>query len=149
MRQYDLLQIEVKRITGSRDSVVEEKEKLEQQTIQHQRELQRVSDANVITERNMVRLTKESLALEYSASKAEKEVFVLKKAIKQLEESAKGPNQKAGSSSDPDPESVVAKLNSELVRAKAENASQQNVLSRKIDHMARTNDETLQIRCPK
>ena len=35
------------------------------------------------------------------------------------------------------------KLNSELARAKAENSSQQNAFSRKIDDMARTNDETL------
>ena len=90
-----------KRITGSRDSVVKEKELLEQQTMKYQRELQRASDANVFTEKNMVRLIKESLALEYNASRAEKEVFALKKAIKQLEESAKGHSQKAGSSTDP------------------------------------------------
>ena len=125
MRQFELIQIEVKRITDSRDSVVEEKEKLEQRTIQYQRELQRVSDTNVITEKNMVRSTKENLALDYTASRKEKEVFALKKAIKRLEESAKENSQKAG------------------VRAKAENASQQNVFSRKIDDMARTNDETL------
>ena len=143
MRQYELIQAEVKRTTDSRDSIVEEKEKLEQRTVQYQRKLQRVSDANAITEKSMVRLTKESLALEYSASKAEKEVLALKKVIKQLEESAKGHSQKAGSSTDPGPESVAAKLSSEFVRAKAENASQQNVFSGKIDDIARTNDETL------
>ena len=69
-------------------------------------------------------------------------MFALKKVIKQLEESAKGNSQKAGSSTDPDHKSVVAKLNSEIARAKAENASQQNVFSRKIYEMARANDET-------
>ena len=63
----------------------------------------------------MVRLTKENTALGYNASKDEKEALTLKKAIKQLEESAKEPSQKAGSSSDPISESVIAKLNSELV----------------------------------
>ena len=101
VRQYELIQTEAKRITDSRDSVVKEKEMLEQQTIQYQRGLQRVSDANVTTEKNMVRLTKESLALEYNAGRAEKEVFTLKKVIKQLEESAKEHSQKAGSSTDP------------------------------------------------
>ena len=143
MRQYELIQTEVKRIADSRDSVVKEKEIIEQQTIQCQRELHRVSDANVLTEKSMVRLTKQSLALECNASRAEKEVFTLNKVIKQLEESAKGHSQKAGSSTNPTSESVIAKLNSELVRAKAENSSQQNVFSRKIDDMARTNDETL------
>ena len=65
VRQLDLIQTEVRRITDSRDSVVEEKEKLEQRAIQHQRELQRVTAANVITEKKMVRLTKESRALDY------------------------------------------------------------------------------------
>ena len=51
------------------------------------------------------------MALAYNASKAEKEVLMLKKAIKQLEESAKEPSQKAGSSSDPTSDSVIAKLN--------------------------------------
>ena len=119
------------------------KAKLEQQAIQYHRELQRVTDANVITEKNIVRLTKGSLALDYTASRAEKEVFALKKVIKQLEGSAKEDRQKAGSSTDPDHKSVVAKLNSEIARAKAENAPQQNVFSRKIDDMARANGETL------
>ena len=79
----------------------------------------------------------------YTAGKAEKEVFALKKVIKRLEESAKEYSQKAGSSTDPDPEFVIVKLNSEMARAKTENASQQNVFSRKIDDMARANDETL------
>ena len=107
--RHELIQTEVKRITDSRDSVVKEKEMLEQQTIQYQRELQRVSDANVLTEKNVVRLTEESLAVEYNASRAENEVFTLKKVIKQLEESAKGHSQKAGSSTDPTSESVIAK----------------------------------------
>ena len=70
-------------------------------------------------------------------------MFALKKVIAKLEVSAKEYSQKADSSLGPDTGSVVAKLNSEIVRAKAENASQQNVFSRKIDDMARTNDETL------
>ena len=45
VRQYELIQTEVKRITDTRDSVGKEKKTLEQQTVQYQRELQRVNDA--------------------------------------------------------------------------------------------------------
>ena len=70
-------------------------------------------------------------------------MFALKKVIAKLEESAKEHSQKADSSLNPDTESVVVELSSEVVRGKAENASQQNVFSRRIDDMARANDETL------
>ena len=143
VRQLDLIQTEIKRITGSRDIVLAEKEKLEHQAAQYQKELQRVSDASTITEKNNVRLTKDNMALEHDASRKEKEVFALKKVITKLEESAKERSEKADGSLNPDTESVVANLSSVIVRVKAENASQQNVLSRKIDDMARANDETL------
>ena len=71
-------------------------------------------------------------------------MFAFKKVITQLEKSVtKGRSQKADDSPNPDTESVVAKLNSEIARVKAENASQHDVFSRKIDEMARTNGETL------
>ena len=129
VRQYEAIQNEVKRITDTRDNVVKEKETLEQQVVQYQRELQRVNDATAETEKIVVRLTKENLALGFNTSKAEKEVLTLTGSIKQLEESAKEPSQKADSSSDPNPDSVIAKFNSELARAKAENSSQQDVQS--------------------
>ena len=72
VRQLDLIQTETRRIVDSRDIVVAEKEKLEQRTVQYQRELQRVSDINVITEKNNVRLTEDNLALDYTASRKEK-----------------------------------------------------------------------------
>ena len=118
IRQHELIQTEVKRITDSRGTVVAESEKLEHQTVQYQREFQRVKDANALTEKNMVRLTKERLALEYSASNAEKEVLTLKKVIKQLEEAAGEHSQEAGRSTDPTSESIIAKLSSDLVKAK-------------------------------
>ena len=142
VRQLDLIQTEVKRITDSRDIVVAEQEKLEHQATHYQKELQRVSGANISTENN-VRLSKDNMALEYDANRKEKGVSALKKVITKPE-AAKERSQKADGSLSPDTESVAAKLNSEVVRVKAENASQQNVLSRKIDDdMARANDGTL------
>ena len=129
VRQLDLIQTEIKRITGSRDIVVAEKEKLEHQAAQYQEELQRGNDASIVTEKSNVRLTTDNMALEYDASRKEKGVFALKKVITKLE-SAKERGQKADGSLDPDTGSVVAKLNSEMVRVKAENASQQNVQSK-------------------
>ena len=128
--QYEVIHNEVKRITDTRDYVVKEKEMFEQQVVQYQRELQRVNGATAEMEKNLVRLTKEKLALEYNTSKAEREVLTLRRSIRQLEESAKESSQKAGRSSDSNPDSVIAKLNSELARAKAENSSQQDVQSK-------------------
>ena len=67
----------------------------------------------------------------------------MKKVVSQLEKSFRERNQKADDSPNPDTESAVAKLNSEIVKVKAESASQQDVFSRKIDEMARASDETL------
>ena len=130
VRQYEVIQNEVKRISDTRYNTVKEKETFEQQVVQYQRERQRVNDATAETEKNVARLTKEKLALEYNTGKAEREVLTLRRSIRQLEDSAKESSQKAGSSSDPNPDSVVAKLNSELARANAENSSQQYVQSK-------------------
>ena len=88
---------------------------------------------NTTTEKNNIRLTKDNMALGYNASSKEKELFVLKEAVSHLEKSARERSQKADGSPNPDTESVVAKLNSEIAKVKAENASQQDVFSRKID----------------
>ena len=72
MRQSEVVQNEVKRITDTKDYVVKEKESLEQQIVQYQREIQRVNDARAETERNVVRLTRENLTLGLNASKAER-----------------------------------------------------------------------------
>ena len=55
VRQYEVIQNEVKRTTDTKDNVVKEKESLEQQIVQYQRELQRVNDAMAETEKNVVR----------------------------------------------------------------------------------------------
>ena len=91
----------------------------------------------------MVRLTKENMALGYNTSKAEKEVLMLKRTIGQLEESAKEPSQMAGSPSETKLIAAITKLNGELARAKAENSSQQDVFSQKIEDMSRKHDDTL------
>ena len=89
VRQSEVIQGEVKRTTDVKDNVVNEKGMLEQQIVQYKREIQRVNDATFEKERNVVRLTKENLTLELSSSKAEKEVLVLRRLVKQLEESRK------------------------------------------------------------
>ena len=60
VRQSEVIQGEVKRITDVKDNVVNEKGRLEQQIVQYQREIQRVNDATSEKERNVVRLTRET-----------------------------------------------------------------------------------------
>ena len=60
VRQYEVIQNEVKRITDAKDDAVKEKESLEQQIVQYPREFQRVNDATAETEKKVVRLIKKT-----------------------------------------------------------------------------------------
>ena len=122
---------------------MKEKESLEQQIVQYQRELQRVNDATAETERNVVRLAKENLALGLNTSKAEKEVLTLRKSVKQLEESSKEASQLVGTPSETKLVATITKLNGDLARAKAEKPSQQDMFSRRIEDMPKKKDEEL------
>ena len=57
------------RITDAKGDVLKEKESLEQQIVQYQRELQRVNDATAETEKNVVRLTKKTLPWDSTRAK--------------------------------------------------------------------------------
>ena len=148
VRQLDLIQTEIKRITDSKGELIVENEGLDRQVAHCQHELQRATDANAVTEKSNIRLSKDNAALEFTLARKEKELVVLKvngrrlkEDVSHLETSVQEQSPKAVDSSYPDAESVVAKLISEVAKAKAKNASQQEALSRKIDEMTRAHDE--------
>ena len=116
VRQSEAIQGEVKRITDVKDNVVTEKEVLEQQIVQYKREIQRVNDATYEKERNVVRLTRENLALELNSGKAEKEVLALRKSVKQLEESKKEASKVAVAPPETKLMATISKLSGELER---------------------------------
>eukprot|EP00919_Chromeraceae_sp_WS-2016_P013510 GHVR01031733.1.p1 GENE.GHVR01031733.1~~GHVR01031733.1.p1 ORF type:complete len:714 (+),score=95.88 GHVR01031733.1:463-2604(+) len=132
------------------DNAVNEKELLEQQIVQYQREIQRVNDAASEKERNVVRLTRENLTLELNSSKAEREVLVLRKSVKQLEESQKEVSKVAVTPPETKLMATISELSGELEKAsgelekeRAKNSSQQDVFSRKIEDMSKKKDEDI------
>ena len=138
------------RITDAKEHVVNEKESLEQQIVQYQRETQRVNDATAEKERNVVRLTRENLALELNSGKAEKEVLALRKSVKQLEESKKEASKVAVAPPETKLMATISKLSGELEKAngepekeRAKNSSQQDVFSHKIEDMSKKKDEEI------
>ena len=134
VRQSEVVQSEVKRITDAKEHVVNEKELLEQQIVQYQREIQRVNDATSEKERNVVRLTRENLTLELNSSKAEKEMLALRKSVKQLEESQKEVSKVAGTPSETKLIATITKLSGELEKANGElkGKSQEFVTTRRV-----------------
>ena len=132
VRQLDLIQTEIKRITDSKGELTVENERLDRQAALSQNELQRVTDVNTVTEKNNIRLSKDISALEFTLARKEKELAVLKvnerrlkENVSHLEMSVQGQSQKAVDSSCPGAESVVAKLISEVANAKAEKYSRE------------------------
>ena len=133
VRQSEVIQGEVKRITDVKDNVVNEKGRLEQQIVQYKREIQRVNNATSEKERNVVRLTEENLTLELSSSKAEKEVLVLRRLVKQLEESRKEDSRVAVAPPETELTATISKLSGELEKANGgtrEGKSQEFVTAR-------------------
>ena len=139
VRQLDPMQTEVKRITGSRDAVVVERERLERQVVQYQNEIQRSDETNVVVENDRRTMVFDQVNKQHDSDELIDDELKLKEIVSQLATSVRELSQKADAP-DPDTSSVVAKLISEVIEAKAENASQQDVSSRKIDEMARAND---------
>ena len=142
VRQLDLIQTEVKQITESRDAVVGERERLEHQVVQYQNEIQRLNQINVVVENGNRAIVFDQVNKQRDFDALKDEELKLKEIVSQLDTSVRELSQKAGAP-DPDTNSVVAKLNSEVFKAQAENASQQDVFSRKIDEVARANAEKI------
>lgn len=142
VRQLDLVQTEFKRVTDSRGAVGVERERLEHQVVQYQEEIQRLDQINVAVENDKRAMVFDEVNKQHDFDAFKDGGLKLKETVSQLGTSVRELSQKAGAP-DSDANSVVAKSSSEVIKAKAENASQQDIFSRKIDEMARASDEKI------
>ena len=140
VRQLELIQGEVKRITDSRDAA----------DAKYQKEIREANDVVSITEKNNERLSQENMRFGYNLKRKETELLAsnhevrrLTDLVSQLEVSNKELSRKADSSSleHLDADSVVSKLKGDLTRAEAEIAKQHDAFSKRVDAMARDSEE--------
>ena len=107
VRQLGLIQAEIKRITGSRDVIAVERERLEHQVVQYQNEIQRLDQANAVVENDdrAIVLDQANKLRDFNALKDNEQK--LKDIVSHLETSVRELSQKADT---PDPvmKSVVA-----------------------------------------
>ena len=140
VRQLELIQGEVKRITDSRDAA----------DAKYQKEIREANDVVSIAEKNNERLSQENMRFGYNLKMKETELLAsnhevrrLTDLVSQLEVSNKELSRKADSSSleHLDADSVVLKLKGDLTRAEAEIAKQHDAFSKRVDAMARDSEE--------
>ena len=109
VRQPDLIQTVVKRITDSRDAVVVERERLERQVVQYQNEIQRFDRINVVVENDKRAMVFDQVNKKHDFDALKDDEVKLKEIVSQFETSVRELSQKAGAP-DSDTNSVVAKL---------------------------------------
>ena len=136
VRQLDLVQSEIKRITDSRDTIDDERGKLERQVAQYQNEIQRANNVNAIAENDKMAMVLDQANRQRGFEALKDNEQKLKDLVSRLEMSVRELSQKADAP-DPDVASVIARCSLEVIKAKAETTSQQDVLSRRIDEMVK------------
>ena len=101
------------------------RERLEHQVVQYQNEIQRLDQINAVVENDKRAMVLDQANKQRDFNALEDNEQTPKDIVSHLEASARELSQKADTP-DPDMKSVVARFKSEVIKAKAENSSQQD-----------------------